>query len=450
MRLFEILLLLASIPYFLWPVVSKTRRPQWVAAFPALGLVFLLLHLLVEGYRWQMIPAYILTTILFLLTFREWLKKPEETIPSINQKRWLAIIMGLAGLLLVAISAVLPILMPIPQLIEPGGHYEVGTVTYYWVDTERQETFGPDPGSPRELMVQIWYPAEENQRSETALWHPQIETAGPAIANWLDLPSFLLNHLIYSRTNSHPDLPLAGSQNQYKVILFSHGLGGLRVQNTYQMEELASQGYVVAAVDHTYGAVITVFPDGRIALFDNATIEGDSDAKGNVLMHIWLADSLFVLDQLAILNEADLDGRFTNRLNLDTIGYVGQSTGGGTAYLFCQTDPRCGAGVALDGWLAPLSEEIADQPMEQPFLFLKAEDWSTPENSAAIQAAHENRQTPGDIITLPGTRHYNFTDLPQLSPLTPQLGLAGPANGPETLAVINDYTLSFFNDHLKN
>jgi pimeloyl-ACP methyl ester carboxylesterase len=161
-------------------------------------------------------------------------------------------------------------------------------------------------------------------------------------------------------------------------------------------------------------------------------------------------DGRFVLDQLEQLNEADPNGRFTNHLRLDQIGYFGHSTGGGTAFLFCQVDDRCGAGVALDGWLNPISQEIAAQPIEKPFLFLKAENWSTPENSAAIQAAHDSRQTPGEIIILPGTRHYNFSDIPLLTPLTPQLGLTGPANGRETLIAISDYTITFFNDHLRN
>jgi dienelactone hydrolase len=244
------------------------------------------------------------------------------------------------------------------------------------------------------------------------------------------------------------DAPLLAAQSQFPLLIFSHGLGGVRMQNTFLMEELASQGYVVASIDHTYGGAVTIFPDGRVALFDTATVEGDITEAGNKLIHIWVEDGRFVLDQLEQLNNQDPDGRFTNRLRLEQIGYFGHSTGGGAAFLFCQLDERCGVGVALDGWLDPLIDEIAAQPMTKPFLFLKAEDWSTAENSAAIQAAHDARQTPGSVITIAGTRHYNFTDIPLLSPLTPQMGLTGPANGRETLTQINNYTLTFFADNL--
>jgi dienelactone hydrolase len=346
-------------------------------------------------------------------------------------------------------TAILPIALPVPRLLEPTGPYAIGTVTYYWVDDSRLEQNGPNPGdSPRELMVQIWYPAQAQPGLEPVSWHPDIQAAGPALANTLDMPSFLLDHLILARTHSLSDVSLATGQRQYPVLIYSHGLGGVRMQNTFQMEELASHGYIIAAIDHTFGGAITIFPDGRVALFDVSTVEGDISMAGNRLIHIWMEDGRFVLDQLEKLNASDPDNRFTGRMNLEKVGYFGHSTGGGTAFLFCQVDKRCGAGIALDGWLEPLAEEADTGSITRPFLFLKAEDWSTPENSAAIQAADENRQAEGSIITLPGTRHYNFSDLPLLTPLTPQMGLTGPANGRETLETINEYTLSFFSQHL--
>ena len=441
MRLFELLLIFSLI--FLWSVVVNPKRRQLFLALPIASLSLLLIHLLIEGYRWQMIPAYGLTAVLSLYSLWQW-----RAAQSHKRRRWVSILIGLVGLLSLLITAALPAILPVPRLAAPSGPAAIGTVTYYWVDNGRQEIFGPEPGGPRELMVQIWYPAEPVDDADTVPWHEDIKTVGPALANWLGLPPFLLDHIALSRTHSVAGAPLLSANNQYPVLIFSHGLGGVRMQNSYQMEELASHGYVVASIDHTYGGAVTIFPDGRVALFDSATIDGDVAEAGNRLIHIWAEDGRFVLDKLEGLNEQDPDGRFTNRLSLDQIGYFGHSTGGGTAFLFCQLDERCAVGVALDGWLNPLNDEIADQPITRPFLFLKAEDWSTVENSAAIKAADEARQTPGSVITVPGTRHYNFTDIPLLSPLTPQMGLTGPANGRETLSIINDYTLSFFNAHL--
>jgi hypothetical protein len=38
-----------------------------------------------------------------------------------------------------------------------------------------------------------------------------------------------------------------------------------RFQNTFQVEELASHGYIVVGIDHSYVSAGTVFPDGRLA-----------------------------------------------------------------------------------------------------------------------------------------------------------------------------------------
>ena len=59
------------------------------------------------------------------------------------------------------------------------------------------------------------------------------------------------------------------------MLLFSHGFSGLRMQNTAQFEELASHGYVVASVDHTYDSVITIMPDSRAILHHAQTVMPD-------------------------------------------------------------------------------------------------------------------------------------------------------------------------------
>jgi len=52
------------------------------------------------------------------------------------------------------------------------------------------------------------------------------------------------------------------------------------------------------------------------------------------------------------------------------------------------------------------------------------------------------------VISIAGTKHYDFADLPLLSPLAPQLGLKGPINGKRVVAIVNDYLLSFFESTL--
>ncbi len=53
------------------------------------------------------------------------------------------------------------------------------------------------------------------------------------------------------------------------------------------------------------------------------------------------------------------------------------------------------------------------------------------------------------VISIAGTAHYDFSDIPLLSPLAPRLGLKGPINGKRVTEIINDYLLSFFEATLK-
>jgi hypothetical protein len=53
------------------------------------------------------------------------------------------------------------------------------------------------------------------------------------------------------------------------------------------------------------------------------------------------------------------------------------------------------------------------------------------------------------VISIDGTAHYDFSDVPLLSPLAPRLGLKGPINGRRVTTIVNDYLLSFFDATLE-
>ena len=77
-------------------------------------------------------------------------------------------------------------------------------------------------------------------------------------------PGDFINAIDFIPTNSVTNAPVAEAESAYPVLIFSHGFGGLPELNTIQAEELASQGYVVVALNHTYDSIVNVFPDGRI------------------------------------------------------------------------------------------------------------------------------------------------------------------------------------------
>jgi pimeloyl-ACP methyl ester carboxylesterase len=274
----------------------------------------------------------------------------------------------------------------------------------------------------------------------------------------LGLPPFVFSHLKYIRTNAVPDAPVSTAQSRYPVILFSHGRGGVRIQNTFQVEELVSHGYVVVGIDHTYAAVTTVFPDGRVVSIDPRLKDTEFlKTKFEVLAN----DARFVVDQLEMLNADDPGGMFLERLDLTRVGIFGHSLGGVVAAEACRLDARFEAGIALDVFVP---QKVVENGLAQPFMFI-TRDTATMEQELtgldpgerqalvdeqmdSIQAVFDEPGKERYLVKIHGLFHYNATDLPLWSPLTPVIGLAGPIDTSRAHRIINVYTLAFFDRHL--
>jgi len=427
--------------YLLW----HHPRPLVIRLIPPLVLVLVVLHLVVEGYRWQMIPIYGLTTI---LTVAALLKIQSST-------DWKPIASYLTFFLLV-ISTALPILLPVPAIPVPSGPHQVGTRIYKLVDSSRKEIYsGKDEA--RRFMIQVWYPSEPGTSNEKARWMDNAEIYAPAVSNEIGMPSFFLGHLALVKVPAYKDAKIEATETGYPVILFSHGWQGFNAQNTGQALQLASNGYVVIGVQHTYGAVITVFPDGTIALNNPTALpdgapQDEYETAAHKLVNQWAGDLGFTLDYIQSQNN-DPGSPFFKALDLTRVGVYGHSTGGGAAIEFCGTDPRCKALFGMDPFMRPVSYEVIDNGVPQPSLFMFSQGWwddvdKDRSNKLFQHFIPHASDAWGDLL-IEGAAHYDFSDLPLLSPLAPQLGLKGPINGKRVVTIVNDYLLSFFEATLK-
>src|SRR5215475_12235907 len=87
--------------YLLW----SHPRPLAIRLIPALALILLVIHFFVEGYRWQMIPIYVLTVILLI----------SSLIKIQSSADWKPLASYLT-LVLLTVSTALPILLPVPVI----------------------------------------------------------------------------------------------------------------------------------------------------------------------------------------------------------------------------------------------------------------------------------------------------------------------------------------------
>lgn len=436
MRTFEVLILVTLFLKLVGCSFPIIQRPHWIDLLPSLAVFLTVIHLVVEKYRWQMAPAYGLTLLLFLLSLLR-IKRGGQSAHKQPSRRVLAIIGFLFRLLILALVAALPILLPVFRLPEPTGPYPVGTTKLHLVDRTRPETFTPNASDHRELMIQVWYPA-------------QMEP-GDRLATYLEDMPFLYSHLSLVRTHAHLDVPISNAQSSYPVLIFSHGYIGYVEQNLTQMEELASHGYVVCSIAHTYHAIATVFPDGRVVPVDSTVakdfMKGNSPTQDIYAEHlrIWTDDTLFLIDELESIQAGEKESMFVGKLDMARLGIFGVSFGGVTAVQVCSIDNRCQAGINLDAGLPRDYTGLPrDSPLKKPFMFMLNEDrahYMRPALGAVENAAYG--------VTVLGATHFDFADVALYSPVLKFTKAFGPIDGCRMVEIINDYTLAFFDKHLK-
>ena len=154
MRALEITLAILLFTRIILPLFAKRRL---VVGASIAGLLVMILHLLAEGYRWQMTPLYGLTITYGLLALSQ---KREQKSDNDKQSRK-RIALASVGVITLGIAVMPAILLPVPRTPKPTGTFDVGTITFSLVDSSREELYGPETGSPRTISVKIWYPIDK-------------------------------------------------------------------------------------------------------------------------------------------------------------------------------------------------------------------------------------------------------------------------------------------------
>jgi predicted dienelactone hydrolase len=457
-RRLEALVFLVNLLAVVGLSIPRWRLLRWMRPAALLAPASVGAQVLVEGPRWQMVPADALSATLLLV----WLLRQRRRAGKAGRDgraTWIggAVSAGVGALGLV-VSAALPVAFPIFQFPRPTGPYAIGTLTYHWVDPSRREVFSADPNARRELMAQIWYPARVDPAAPHAPYLPNPEVLAPT-AQLIHLPSFIFGHLRYVTTHAMPAAPAADDEPSYPVLLFLSGRGGYRQSNTVQVEELVSHGYVVVGIDQPYAAGGVIFPDGRLVALDPRLYDpahpGHAAFLDGVLPFL-AQDVTFALNRLVALNQADPNSILTGRLDLGRAGIFGVSLGGIVTGEACQQEPRLRACLVMDAFM---SADVVRSGLEQPTMWLsrdaatmQREGWTEAdieETQTTMRAVYARLPGAGYLVLIPGMFHVNFTDAPLLSPLSSLVGLSGPIDTQRAFAIVNAYALAFFDRHLK-
>jgi predicted dienelactone hydrolase len=148
------------------------------------------------------------------------LRKPSEKPASVWRKISRGVTVGLAVVSL-ALSAFLAAAMPVPVLPAPTGDYTVGVQYFDLVDNSRDNSLFTGSTDPREITVQIFYPAED----DTAVPDRHYARGSKDLVRKSTGFGVFADQLTMATTHAKENLPLAEDQARYPVVLFSHGYG---------------------------------------------------------------------------------------------------------------------------------------------------------------------------------------------------------------------------------
>ncbi|MGB1250614.1 MAG: alpha/beta hydrolase family protein [Candidatus Promineifilaceae bacterium] len=436
MRLLEWGLIFLSLLAIVAPKPKQSSRIQlWIGAI----LAMLLAHFLVDGARWQMVPLYLVLAVAMAAPFL-----------SLRLSRFIKRVDRSVAILLSLTSLLLGNLFPVVQFEPLAGTHDVGTIAYDIGDEVRNDPFTYAGELPRQLRMQVWYPAHVTTES-LAVYSDDIHLGGMRWMSHMGLPPFLASHVPLINARAYTEPPVLGDEAPYPVLMFVGGLGGQRTQNSLLFEQLASEGYIVVAADHPFYSGYTLYPNNEMVatyrpdMFNQASPEGNERLAN--MVDVLVGDIDLILNTLNDLS-AKPYSRFTDRINIEQIGLFGHSTGAAAAAQFCQIDLRCKAYLGLDPWLMPSSDELVTKGLPQPVMIIRGEDAITDSNKPRLlRLAHNSHDRHYQAI-LHNAQHLDFTDYRHFSPLLRWGGLVS-GRAERHAEIVQAYTQAFFDHELR-
>ena len=347
------------------------------------------------------------------------------------------------------------------RLPKPTGEYAVGTFVYtVWND--REEVM--HQGGMRSVTSRVYYPVlKENvaglpkmtAMSENML--KGLKDSFKVAPNFKKDPEANLSEC-YENAERIPG-------KRFPLIMFNHGYNSYREGNSFLCIELASHGYVVISVDHSYEALCNEFDDGTVLFFDKTITKkmyepmlggvialfklmkarGSNEELARRFDEVQRKYCRFLMDRLPEWvkdNEAALNYAKENLTDLidfeKGVGASGHSMGGDVAYALCARNPEFTCGINLDG---ALFGDYADDVQTRPFMQVSCAD-----NEYVVTRVYIRHTQKVYKVFFRDMRHMGFADTLHVIPLKSVVGKLDPDVMHENLCRCH---LEFFDAYLK-
>jgi len=324
-----------------------------------------------------------------------------------------------------------PVLSAAGKDYSAPGSYPVGVRTLVLVDQAREGSYS---GGLRSLVTEVWYPAVESARSAKKTTFSEFFGKYQAEAGqFVDHFGGKLSE-VESRFRCAGVRGAALRQGVFPLLVFSHGNGGIRHQNIFQVEHLASHGYIVVSADHTGNAGLAPLPSGALPY--------DRSGRGRSARNR-PRDVSFLITELLRRN-AQAGSWLHKSLDGERIGLLGHSFGGFTVCKVAEADRRVKA-------ILPMTVGYGRKTSVPMLLMLGEKDRTMgAAGNAVARLYYQGCEGPKHLVSLKRGGHFSFTDMDAIAP-----GFGDGIGGEEFLpiarakGVVNAYSLAFFNHYLR-
>ncbi|KAF1995831.1 hypothetical protein P154DRAFT_333721 [Amniculicola lignicola CBS 123094] len=345
---------------------------------------------------------------------------------------------------------------PFAQVLIPApkGLYAVAQSTVKLVDEARIDPYDPNHGK-RNVMISLFYPVPRKECKKTcAVSYMPPMTAAYTQAfgaqSGIELPNGTITSLQLQVCCEHTP-SAAKSVNRFPIVLLSPGLQGSRLLYSAMAQKLASAGFIVATLDHTYEAFIVEFPDGTFTPGLDSTF-WDPSIPGRLeeLLPVRVADGRFVLSQLGLKSVAQkLIPGITCGLDNKRAAFYGHSFGGATAVRALMDDKRFVGAINMDGTQFGTIDDF-----KQPVILFGrgAPSAHNGEDSETWRTLFDHAKGWKRELSLNQSRHLTFFDLPLLfkvAGISVSVEVVGELDGQRSFDVISKYVEAFMDFTLK-
>uniref|UniRef100_A0A8C7ZJ76 Platelet-activating factor acetylhydrolase n=1 Tax=Oryzias sinensis TaxID=183150 RepID=A0A8C7ZJ76_9TELE len=336
---------------------------------------------------------------------------------------------------------------------------------------------GPNPVGCTDLMMdhtvkgsffRLYYPCQETEKAEKPDWVPCKEYFN-GLGDFMKINRRLSEQIFKYLFGSYKipaflDAPYK-PDGKRPVVIFSHGLGAFRTLYSAICAELASQGFIVASVEHRdQSASATYFFREKTEsemdwMYYRALQQGEREFPlRNSQVKLRADECIQALNKLIEINSGAavqnaLKTQFDwttleNSMDLCRIAVMGHSFGGATVIesLVEFVSVRCG--IALDAWMFPLDDEIFPR-VKQPIFFINSEKFQWAGNISRMKKL-DSTVIQRKMITIRGTVHQSFPDFTFLTGncIGKLLKLKGEIDPELAIDLCNKATLAFLQRHL--